>query len=263
MTSDNFTNARVGVVIAGRLKSSRLKRKALLPLLNKPTIQWCFDSCLRIGSANEYVLATSNLPDDSKLEDTISYDDRLKLYKGDPIDVISRYLGACAEYNIDVIIRVTADCPFVSEDIAKILLEEHFNAGADYTAARDFAVGTSCEIINTSALETVVRHLGKAELSEYMTWYFQNNPEIFKVNIVDLPSELVRNYRLTLDYEEDLKMFESLLKEMGDLPITTKNIFQILDRNPNISEINSHLSLAYKADKKLIAKLDRDTKIKL
>lgn len=263
VTLDDYRNARLGVIIAGRLKSSRLKRKALLPLLHKPSIQWCFDSCLQIDSASEYVLATSTLPEDSELEDTIRYNERLKLYKGDPLDVISRYLGACTEYNIDVIVRVTADCPFISEEIAQILIEEHFNTGADYTAARDFAVGTSCEIINTSALETVIEHLGKAELSEYMSWYFHNNPEIFKVNIVDLPSDLVRNYRLTLDYQEDLDMFDALLKEMGDLPITTRNIFKVLDESPKINAINSHLSLAYKVDKKLIAKLDRDTKIRL
>jgi N,N'-diacetyllegionaminate synthase len=150
----------------------------------------------------------------------------------------------------------------ISEEIAEILLKEHFKNGADYTAARDFAVGTSCEIINTRALGTVIDHVRIAELSEYMTWYFQNNPDIFKVNIVDLPPDLIRNYRLTLDYQEDLDMFESLLNKMGDLPVTTSNIFKTLDDNPKINEINSHISLTYKTDKKLIAKLERDTKIK-
>ena len=263
ITQDDFRDARIGVIIAGRLKSSRLKRKALLPILGKPSIQWCFDSCLQISSAQDCILATSTLSEDSELEETIKYNKKINLFRGDPLDVISRYLGACDEYKIDVIVRVTADCPFISEEIAEILLKEHFKNGADYTSARNFSVGTSVEIINTSALETVIKHVGKADLSEYMTWYFQNNSEIFKVNIVDLPSHLVRDYRLTLDYQEDLDMFESLLSNMGDLPVTTSNIFKTLDENPKISEINSHLTLTYKVDKKLIAKLDRDTKIKI
>tara|TARA_B100000965_G_scaffold385687_1_gene387170 strand:- start:134 stop:1921 length:1788 start_codon:yes stop_codon:yes gene_type:complete len=263
ITQDDFRDARIGVIIAGRLKSSRLKRKALLPILGKPSIQWCFDSCLQISSAQDCILATSTLSEDSELEETIKYNKKVNLFRGDPLDVISRYLGACYEYKIDVIVRVTADCPFISEEIAEILLKEHFKNGADYTAARDFSVGTSVEIINTSALETVIKHVGKADLSEYMTWYFQNNSEIFKVHIVDLPPHLVRDYRLTLDYQEDLDMFESLLSSMGDLPVTTSNIFKTLDENPKINEINSHLTLTYKVDKKLIAKLDRDTKIKI
>ena len=96
-----------------------------------------------------------------------------------------------------------------------------------------------------------------------MTWYFQNNKDIFKINIVNLPDHLVRDYRLTLDYQEDLDMFEALLKKLKSKPITTRNIFKILDNNPEISAINSHITLTYKTDKKLINKLNRETRIKV
>jgi N,N'-diacetyllegionaminate synthase len=263
VTKANYRPAKVGVIIAGRLKSSRLKRKALLPILKKPSIQWCFDTSSKIASAKEFILATSNLSEDTELEETFKQQKNIKVFRGDPVDVISRYIGACSKYKIDVVIRVTADCPFISEEIAEILLKAHFASGADYTAAREFAVGTSCEIINTRALETVIEHVGEAELSEYMTWYFKNNPDLFKINIVDLPSHLVRNYRITLDYQEDLDMFESLLKKMGDKPVTIGNIFKTLDANPDINKINSHLSLLYKTDVKLIDKLNKATKINL
>ena len=105
--------------------------------------------------------------------------------------------------------------------------------------------------------------MGRSDLSEYMTWYFQNNLDIFKVNIVDLPRDLVRGYRLTLDYQEDLDMFEKLLCVLGERPVTTQNIFEILDSNPNISNINSHILLKYKTDEKLIDTLNRVTKINL
>ena len=158
-------------------------------------------------------MATSDLLEDSELEDTIKYNNKLKIFKGDPDDVISRYIGACNKYKIDTIIRITADCPFISNEIAEILLKDHFKKGADYTAAKDFAVGTSCEIISKSALDAVIEYVGVADLSEYMTWYFQNNKDIFKINIVNLPDHLVRDYRLTLDYQEDLDMFEAFIKK--------------------------------------------------
>ena len=37
-----------------------------------------------------------------------------------------------------------------------------------------------------------------------MTWYMKNNRDIFKVEEVELPDDLVRKYRLTIDYPEDL-----------------------------------------------------------
>lgn len=263
LNKKDFRYSRIGVIIAGRLKSSRLKRKALLTIKNKSSIQWCFDTSMKIKSAHEYILATSDLPEDSELEKTIKYNKKLKIYRGDPIDVINRYIGASLKYNIDTIIRITADCPFISDEIAEILLEDHFIKGADYTAAKNFAVGTSCEIINRSALEEVINHVGKADLSEYMTWYFQNNADIFKVNIVDLPKDLIRDYRLTLDYQEDLDMFETLLKKLKNKAPTTRNIFKVLDENPKINAINSHITLTYKTDRKLIKKLDKETRIKV
>ena len=259
--SSNFKKAKIGVVIAGRLKSSRLKKKAILPINGKPSIQWCIEGCLNIANVEKVILATSTLSEDSELKKYLVEDNRMFFYQGDPDDVIKRYIGACEKYSIDVVIRVTADCPFISKNIASILLREHFNSGADYTAAKEFSVGTSCEIINVSALRRVINYLGKAEISEYMTWYFQNNPEIFKVNIVNLPDHLIRDFRLTLDYQEDLDMFEELLAELGDNEPSTENIFKTLDLNSRISDINSHISLKYKTDKELIHTLNKRTKI--
>ena len=259
----DFKKANIGVVIAGRLKSTRLKRKAILPILGKPSIQWCMESCLNFPNIKKVILATSTLDEDSELEDYLIDDDRLFFYKGEPDDVIKRYIGACDKYQVDVVIRVTADCPFVSKEIAMILLKDHFLSGADYTAPKKFSVGMNCEIINVEALKKVIQYFGKADLSEYMTWYFQNNPEFFKVNMVNLPSELIRDYRLTLDFQEDLDMFEKLLFKIDGEPITTKKIFEILDHNPSISKINSHILLKYKMDKKLINSLNKATKIPL
>ena len=49
-----------------------------------------------------------------------------------------------------------------------------------------------------------------------MTWYMRNNPEFFSLNILDLPEELVRDYRLTLDYQEDLDMFNVLFNKLEE-----------------------------------------------
>lgn len=262
--STDFKTARVGAIVACRMKSSRLKTKATLPIFGKASVERCLESTLKIQGLNEIVLATSTLDEDKVLE---KYDlnGQVKFWQGDPDDVISRYLGACDKYGIDVIVRITADCPVVSPEIAKILLEHHFNTGADYTSANEFAVGTSCEIYNTEALKRVISYVGKANYSEYMTWYMQNNKDIFKVEIVDLPKDMIRNYRLTLDHEEDLEMFCKLFEKLDemDMQATLSNIFKVLDENPQIAETNSHISLKYKTDKNLIDLLNKATKMNI
>jgi N,N'-diacetyllegionaminate synthase len=261
MKANQLKTERIGVLVACRMKSSRLKQKAILPINGRASVARCLDNCLQIAGVDVVVLATSTLNEDDILEN-YTLDGKVKLWRGDPDDV---YLGACHAYGIDVIVRVTADCPVVSPEIAKILLEHHLRTGADYTAARVVATGTACEIYSTKALRKIIGYLGKAEYSEYMTWYMQNNQDIFKVEIIDLPSEMVRDYRLTLDYPEDLEMFNSLYAELEKKQSTYSllNIFAILDENQSISNINSHLTLRYKTDIDLIDTLNRVTKINI
>ena len=258
----NFKAANIAVIVAGRMKSSRLKKKAILPIGNIPSITMCLESCLKMPYASQVILATSTTEADSVLQEYLPQNQNVGFYQGEPDDVIKRYIGACNEYGVDVAIRVTADCPFISREISETLLKAHFESGADYTAAIESSVGTSCEIINVSALKKVIEIAGNAEMSEYMTWYFQNNPDIFKVNLVNLPTELVRSYRLTLDYEEDLQMFNSVVTELNGKDITLENVFSVLDNQSHIPKMNGHLTLKYKTDQALIDKLNKATRLK-
>jgi N,N'-diacetyllegionaminate synthase len=246
------------------LKSSRLKKKAILPIAGVPSVERCLQNCLRFPHAGVVVLATSTLEDDAILKD-YTLGGKVKFWRGEPDDVIMRYLGACEEYGVNVVIRVTADCPVVSPEIAEHLLLSHFETGADYTGPNKYAVGSNSEIYNVSALRRVIDLLGQADYSEYMTWYMRNNPHVFKVNIVDLPSEYIRDYRLTLDYPEDLEMFERLFTslEVKRMVPNIMNVFKILDSNPNIAMINKHLTLKYQTDQTLIDKLNHVTKIEI
>ena len=262
ISEDCFKPARIGVIVACRMKSSRLKNKAILKINGVSSVERCLINSLKIPSANVVVLATSTTREDEVLKD-YTLDGKVKFFQGEPDDVIKRYIAASDEHDIDVIIRVTADCPVISVEIAEYLLEHHFTSGADYTTARDFAVGTACEIYNAEALRRVINYLGEAKYSEYMTWYLKNNREFFKVEVIDLPSDMLRDYRLTLDYQEDLDLFQKIFEmlERDSKEATLENVFSILDNSPEISGINSHLKLKYKEDDELIKMLNRNTKI--
>lgn len=258
----DFRKARIGVIVACRMKSTRLKKKAVLPINGVAAVERCLQNCLNMAHVDEVILATSDLEEDQVLgQHTLG--GRAKFWQGDPDDVIHRYLGACELYGLDVIVRVTADCPAVSPEITDYLIRRHFEAGADYTAPVHCAVGSSPEIYNVEALRRVISIMGKAEHSEYMTWYMRNNADFFKVNLVDLPPELVRDYRLTLDYQEDWDMFNRLYSILADkgLDASIRNVFSVLDGDGSIPGINQHLTLSYKTDSQLIEKLNKVTRI--
>lgn len=262
ITKQDINKATIATIIAVRLKSSRLEKKALKKIGKLSSIEYCVKNALKFENVNHTIIATSNLDQDQELEN-YTYGEQVLFHRGDPDDVIKRYLDIIRELKINVIVRVTGDMPFISNDILQILLKSHFKTGADYTVAREAAVGTNLEIINAVALEEVQEHFPNADYSEYMTWYFQNNPEHFKLNFVDLPKNLIRDYRLTLDYEEDLIMFNKINDyfEENKLDYNINSLFDFLDKNDDVSTINSKLTLKYKTDKELIETLNKVTKI--
>ncbi|MDX6190127.1 N-acetylneuraminate synthase family protein [Flavobacterium sp. Fl-318] len=261
LQKEDFKKASIAVIIACRLKSTRLKEKALLKIGDLTSVEFCIKNACKFDNVNNVVLATSNLDSDLPLKD-FTYNQSVIFHQGDPEDVVQRYLDVTRKLQTDVVIRVTADCPFIDNEICKVLLKSHFESGADYTAAKNAAVGTNLEIINVQALEKVKSYFPSADLSEYMTWYFMNNEEYFKINLVDLPEDLVRDYRLTLDYDEDITLFNKIYENLGSAStFTLKDVFKLLDENPELEKINGHIKLKYKTDQSLIDTLNAKTKI--
>jgi len=261
-TSD-FRPAKIGVIVACRMKSSRLKEKAILPIGELSSVAFCLKHALQFKHVDHVVLATSSLEQDAALEEE-KFAAEVVFFQGDPEDVMARYIGACDELKLDVVVRVTADMPFIDNEICEFLLNEHFTSGADYTVGKDSAVGVNLEIFNVSVLKRIKSHFPSAELSEYMTWYFQNNPEHVKIHKVDLPEIFIRPYRLTLDYEEDLTMFNLVHNHFisqNKPDYNLRDVIAYLDQHPEIAAINGNLTLRYKTDQSLIDLLNEKTKI--
>lgn len=258
----NYKNLNIGTIIACRLKSTRLPRKALLKIGDLTSVEYCIKNSLQLKNVKTTVLATSTIAEDAELAN-YTYSPEVKFFQGEPDDVMQRYMDVVNKYNIDLFARVTADMPFVSDEIFQVVLKAHLESKADYSIGTKAAIGTNLEIISSEALRKAKSFFPNADYSEYMSFYFTNNPEHFKIHKVELPAELVRDYRLTLDYEEDLILFNMIDAHFtkNNIEPTLRNIFDFLDAHPEIAKINQSLAVKYKDDKTLIETLNRVTKI--
>lgn len=261
LRTEDFKPAKVGVIVACRMKSSRLKEKALLPIGDLPSVEFCLRNALKFKGIHKVILATSTEEQDQILAKH-TFDSKVGFYQGHPEDVMQRYIDVCEAYDLDVVVRITADMPFVDDEICSFLLDKHLKSGAEYTVGTDAAVGVNLEIFNVSCLKRIKAYFPNAEYSEYMTWYFQNNPEHVRIQKIDLPAIFVRPYRLTLDYEEDLALFNEIHKQMGSTNYSLRQVIEFLDLHPEIASMNAHLTLKYKTDQALIDLLNEKTKIR-
>ena len=108
-------------VIQARMGSERLPGKILAPLGGRPLLA---QLCSRIISArvDEWWLATSSDPADDVTE-AWGFELGLRVYRGDPVDVLSRFLAIGAESKAEWMLRVTADNPFLDARLIDTLVD--------------------------------------------------------------------------------------------------------------------------------------------
>ncbi|WP_096199091.1 N-acetylneuraminate synthase family protein [Bacillus sp. FJAT-45350] len=250
------------IVVICRLKSTRLQRKALLKINGIPSIQRCLINCLAIPNISSVVLATSDLPEDDPLEQ-FSLSGRVKVVRGDPENVARRMIKAVKLTNADIVLRITGDCPAVSPEIVSLLIEEHLKSGKDFTTATsEHAIGTAADVITVESLKRLLNRANKLIYTEYLSFYYYNNPSIFSVNLVKLPEKYqFPNWRLTLDEVLDLEMFEALYKglELGEEPLYFELLRNYLIYHPEIIKLNENVSLLWKDNVKKMKEINRAT----
>ena len=200
---------RVGYLITGRLKSTRLPKKLLLEVQGKPIIEHMIDRLKLSKYVGEIVICTSDNEQDLPLVD-VAINNGIQCYQGDPQDVLARLLGAADKYNFDYILNITADCPFVDPDYADKIVNEYQQTGADLIRQFDLPHGVFSYGIKVEALRKVVEI---KESSDTEVWgrYFTDTG-LFSVTDLDVENQHHKRpgLRMTLDYPEDFEFFKTI-----------------------------------------------------
>ena len=127
-------------------------------------------------------------------------------------------------------------------------------------------MGVATEIISYSALENIVHQDLNFNYSEYMTFYFTNNPNMFSINILPAPTKYFSDNpraRLTIDYSDDLILAKKIVKIINPIkaPISLDSILKLLSQEPELIYINQDLEIKWVDQKKLVDKIKQSTKI--
>lgn len=99
-------------IIQARMSSSRLPGKAMQDIGGRPMLQHVIERTQRATLVDKVVLATTTDPSDDILEQYCETHE-LPCYRGSVADVLDRYYQAAAQFQADVVIRLTSDCPLL------------------------------------------------------------------------------------------------------------------------------------------------------
>lgn len=234
---------RVIGLIAVRMKSGRLKNKAMADLCGRPLIVRLAQRVQLCAKLDKVVLCTSTHSEDDILQ-KIGQEYGIPVFRGHEDDVMQRFLDCAADYGAQHIVRITGDNPLVDPQVMERLIDSHLEKNADYTRMDGLPEGITSEVIAVEALKKAHALSENPNHSEYMTWYFTKN-NVFKLNILQAPPELSRAcFRLTVDYEEDLCLIKRIYEEFDFdyRPPSLLEIIQFLDTNPKVSVLNRNIT---------------------
>jgi N,N'-diacetyllegionaminate synthase len=228
----------VGILINCRTASQRLPQKALKKICGKETIALLIERMKFCKKGGQIILCTTEKAEDDVLAD-IAKRENIEVFRGPDENVALRLLLASQKFNLDHIVRVTGDDLLRDIPLIETAIESHLKNHADFTYMKNVVYSCDSEIISVRALETIVERATCPENTEYLTWYLEDETA-FVQNCIIAPDEYNRDYRITLDTVDDLRLFEEIYKALykENQPIDLKSALLYLDEHPEIAKLN-------------------------
>ncbi|WP_163538889.1 glycosyltransferase family protein [Gracilibacillus sp. YIM 98692] len=231
-------------IIQARMGSSRLQGKVLKEVMSKPLLEYQLQRVKKSELITDVVVATTLLPSDDLIIDLCN-ELNIKTFRGPENNVLERYYQAAREYDANIIVRMTGDCPLIDPFIIDKVIDNYIDNEYDYvsnTQIRTYPRGMDVEVFSGKALKSAYDNAKKGYEKEHVTPYIYLNKRYFNIGQVQY-KENYSKYRLTVDTAEDFNLISEILKSIypNKQLFTLNDIIYLLEKEPELIEINKHV----------------------
>jgi len=229
-------------IIQARMNSSRLPGKVLLPLMGKPVLEHVVLRLKHAATLNNIVIATSTEVADNAIA-LWTQTNNVDYYRGSLNDVLDRYYQAACLYKADAIVRITSDCPvidpYIVDEVVVGFEEGEFDA---YSLSGEFPDGLDCQVFSFEAIEKAWKEATLPSEREHVGPYIEKHPELFNLGSLQKFYNL-GHLRFTIDEGSDYELLQQIYNELfdSDYLFVTDDILKLLDRRPELLDINSQI----------------------
>lgn len=203
----------VGVIIQSRMGSTRFPGKSLSEIYGDPLLYYCVARAKLSKYIDQVVVATTTERQDDSIEEWCKLNN-IECFRGNEEDVLDRYYQAALKYGFHVIVRATADNPFIDPQIIDLLITNILTYDKDYITMRNktntWPYGLDVEVFTFKALKEVWEKAVSKPHREHVTMYIKENTKAFETLEISLDQNL-SGIRLTVDYKEDFDRAEELM----------------------------------------------------
>jgi len=225
-------------LITARLKSTRLAKKVILEVMDKPLITHMIDRIKFAKKINKIIICTSTNVQDDILE-KIAIEENINYFRGSENDVLQRLLDASIKFNLKYFANITADVPMIDPHSIDYAINEYNRIKADLILSPDFSL-SGCNVIKVSSLKKICNEKQKKD-TELWLKFFQTNTK-YKIHVLDTKYVITNQFiKTSLDYYEDYIFIKKIFEELynPDKPFNARDINKLINNKPEIAKINS------------------------
>ena len=189
-----------------------------------------------------YVATSTKKADDAIF--SIARNAGIEVFRGEENNVLKRMLDAASFFEIENIIRVCADNPFLNAEHISTLFTNHRLDPVDYlsyrvgdtTPAILSHFGFYAELVKGTALRHVLSETNETFYLEHVTNYVYTHPDKFQVKFVDAPPYIYNrsDIRLTVDTLQDFELAQTIYSAMIKNNFSQEELVNFIDLNQAI-----------------------------
>lgn len=204
---------KIAILLAARSGSKRLPNKHFLKIYsNLSVIDICILRLKKAKMVNKIFLCTTkNKIDNNFIK--VCKKHNIEIFRGSTNNVSRRLINCAKENSIEIIVRVTADCPIIDPTLIDKCIKFHFMKKCDYTSNvldLSFPDGLDVEVINLESLIKSQRLSKTSFNKEHVTPFIRNSKKFKKYSYKN--SINYSNRRWTLDYIEDFIFLKKVIE---------------------------------------------------
>ena len=242
-------NKRIVCIIQARTGSTRLPNKIFLDLGGKPVLGRVIERLLQSTTIQKIVVACPDKPEDDRISDFVTKEyPTVGIFRGSEYNVLDRYYHAAKEYEADVVVRITSDCPVIDpvvvDRVVHTFLEKNVDYAANILGERTYPRGFDTEVFSFSCLDTMWKEAREEEDTEHVTLFLRKHPERFQTINVTGKNDYSQ-YRLTLDTEKDYEVLQHIYNNIPADFLDLDHISSYLQKNQSVVAINKDILQKY------------------
>jgi len=254
-------------IIQARTGSTRLPNKVLMTIKGQSLLWYVINRLKKARRVDKIIVATTQLQEDDPIFN-LCKQWKIECFRGEKDNVLDRYYQTAKKYNVNDIIRITADCPLIDFRLVDEMIEYFKKEDLDYLTnglVPSYPDGMDVEIFKFYALEKAWNEATLSSEKEHVTPYIwknstNNGKSLFKSDNYGFVSDF-SHFRLTVDENEDFEVVKFII-EKTDLNSPWLDYISLLSRNIDVMQQNIQFTRNEGYEISLMNDSDKDESIK-